>query len=51
MEPSTLMIVALLLGVISIVLILCVVHISGKVDELCKTQNEMLEIMKQKTKN
>ena len=49
MEPSMMAIV--LLGVISVILILCIVHISGKVDEICKNQNEMLEIMKRKPKD
>lgn len=48
MESSMLVIV--LLGVISVILILCVVHISGKVDEICKNQKEMLEIMNRKSK-
>lgn len=34
METSMMAIV--LLGVISVILILCIVHISGKVDEICK---------------
>lgn len=43
-------VVLILIGVISVILILCIVHISGKVDELCNTQREMLEIMKRKNK-
>lgn len=48
---GTTTIVALLLGVISIILILCVVHISNKVDELCNTEREILEILRRKPKD
>lgn len=37
------MIVVLLVGLIQIILILSVVHISGKVDEICKEIKDMNE--------
>ena len=40
------MIAVALMGVISVILILSVVHISGKVDEICKTLKEMAEEQK-----
>lgn len=40
---DTSMIVVLLVGLIQIILILSVVHISGKVDEICKEMKEMNE--------
>lgn len=38
---DTSMIVVLLVGLIQIILILSVVHISGKVDEICKEIQDM----------
>lgn len=43
---DTSMIVVVLVGVIQIILILSVVHISGKVDEMCKEMKEMNESLK-----
>lgn len=40
------MIVLLLLGVISLILVLCIVHMSSKLDELAKTAKEILEELK-----
>ena len=42
------MIGLLLLGVISIILVLCIVHMSSKVDELCKTVKEISDELKRK---
>ncbi|MCH5349146.1 MAG: hypothetical protein J1E40_07475 [Oscillospiraceae bacterium] len=44
------MIVLVLMGIISVILILSVVHISGKVDEICKTIKEMSEEQKRQKK-
>lgn len=43
---DTSMIVVLLVGLIQIILILSVVHISGKVDEICKEMKDMNENLK-----
>ena len=43
---DTTMIVVLLVGLIQIILILSVVHISGKVDEICKEMKDMNENLK-----
>lgn len=40
---DTSMIVVLLVGLIQIILILSVVHISGKVDEICKEIKDLNE--------
>ena len=42
-KMDTSMIVVLLVGLIQIILILSVVHISGKVDEICKEMKDMNE--------
>ena len=47
---DTTMIVVLLVGLIQIILILSVVHISGKVDEICKEMNENLRKIISNTK-
>ena len=43
---DTSMIVVVLVGVIQLCLILSVVHISGKVDEICKEMKEMNESLR-----
>ena len=43
---SSLMIAALLIGVIQIILILSVVHISAKTDEISKQLAEMNELLR-----
>ena len=45
---SSLMIAALLIGVIQIILILSVVHISSKTDEISKQLTEMNELLRKK---
>ena len=44
------MIVIVLLAIVSVILILSIVHISGKVDEICNVVREILEEQRKQNK-
>ena len=45
------MIIVILLAIVSVILILSIVHISGKVDEIARIAKEILILEEQKNKN
>ena len=49
--PDSSMIIIILLAIVSIILILSIVHISGKVDEIARIAKEILILEEKKNQN